>query len=517
MTFRKFTKKLQIKRQGMLLIRFVPQNIISHGTNMLRGLVYDCLMPIPLFIAIGIGGIFSISGQAEAWERSTHRELTVKTIELVESNLNTYLVENLGLEGGLNSSVNGMTAQKWMIEGSDLEDGESFLSPRPKSHFHEPISNTGLGGLFDSAINWSLSSVGDQEWSWNDARDYYYKALTSPTKAERDENWGKSFRALGQIMHLLQDSANPSHVRDDPHVLVDGLHDFMARRSVASYTGSGIVSPDSSMLEVEGALRNEPFANLFDRNMYHGSNPEVTLGLDVGITEYANANFFSDDRIAGQNSPVAPYPSVAELVPAPVPSPYLTLSRLGSAAFPGARVARYTGNETLTQFFNLEFDLLGKLRLDDAVYDAYSSHLIPRAVGYSAAVLTYFFRGEIEVTEQTYRVRAQNLGGPFCNQTPADDFGYLQVGVEIPVDLNFGGTASFYYDGSNETRNSFGQYTNAPSGEELFFGGTINPGEIPNPTRWYLVLEGQAGPGAQEPQAIVAKTGLAEWQFDCVH
>jgi hypothetical protein len=138
-------------------------------------------------------------------------------------------------------------------------------------------------------------------------------------------------------------------------------------------------------------------------------------------------------------------------------------------------------------------------------------------VGYSAAVLSYFFRGEIEVTEQTYRVRGQNLGGPFCNQTPADDFGALEVGIEISTDLDFGGTAFFYYDGSNGTRKYFGQYTNPPSGEEIFFGGTINPGEIPNPTRWYLVLEGQAGPGAQEPRAIVAKTGLAEWQFDCVH
>ncbi|MDH5575903.1 MAG: hypothetical protein OEY80_10500, partial [Nitrospirota bacterium] len=146
-----------------------------------------------------------------------------------------------------------------------------------------------------------------------------------------------------------------------------------------------------------------------------------------------------------------------------------------------------------------------------------SSHLIPRAVGYSAAVLNYFFRGEVEVIEQTYSVRGQNIGGPFCNQTPADDFGYMEVAVEIPADLNFGGTAFFYYDGPDETRNLLGQYTDPPSGQEIFFGGIINPAEIPNPTRWYLVLEGQAGPGAQEPRAIVAKTGLAEWQFLCVH
>ncbi|HBP90907.1 MAG TPA: hypothetical protein PKK23_20720 [Nitrospirales bacterium] len=468
---------------------------------------------ISLLWAIGlIVSLVFFSSQAKAWEINTHRELTEKAIEIVASDLNTFLINNLGLEGGLNASVDGRTAKKWMIEGSEFEDDW----PRFFRHFHEPISNKGLAGVFDSSINWSLSSIGDQEWSWTDAREYYFKALTSPTKTERDKNWAKTFRALGQVMHLLQDSANPAHVRDDPHVLRDGLHDFMDRNSVASYSSAGIISPDSSMLEVAGAVRNEPFSNLFDRNVYHGSNPEVTLGVNVGITEYASANFFSDDRIAGQNSPVPPFPSVAELIPAPAPSPYLTLARLGSAGFPGARVARYTGNETLTQFLNLEFDLLGKLRLDDVVYDAYARHLIPRAVGYSAAVLNYFFRGELKVVEQTYIVRAENLGGPFCNQTPADDFGLLDLNVEIPVESNFIGTGYFYYDGSNEKRVLFAQFT-IPRSDNEFFNDIINPAEIPNPVPWNLVLEGQAGPGALEPRAIISKTGLAEWHYACVH
>nr|MBA3612811.1 hypothetical protein [Nitrospirales bacterium] len=171
-------------------------------------------LQISLLWVIGlIASLVFFTGQAKAWEISTHRELTEKAIEFVAADLNTFLIDNLGLEGGLNASVNGMTAQKWLIEGSEFEDNW----PRFFRHFHEPISNTGLGRVFDSAINWSLSSVGDQEWSWNDAREYYFKALTSETKKERDENWGKTFRALGQIMHLLQDTANPANVRDDPH------------------------------------------------------------------------------------------------------------------------------------------------------------------------------------------------------------------------------------------------------------------------------------------------------------
>ncbi len=108
--------------------------------------------------------------------------------------------------------------------------------------------------------------------------------------------------------------------------------------------GAGALSvPILLMLEQTGATRSEPFSNLFDRNVYSGTNPQATLGASVGVTEYTNANFFSDDAIPGQGSIFnagITYPAITELVPAPIPSPYLTLPRLGSAAFSGARAAK---------------------------------------------------------------------------------------------------------------------------------------------------------------------------------
>ena len=438
-----------------------------------------------------IGGIFSglaFVCQVEAWEIPTHVELTDKAIASVEPELNGYLIENLGLEGGLSAFLLEGSPRELLKQGSDFEDDW----PRFFRHFHDPISNTGLGRVFNSAIEWSLLPMGEKEWSWNDAREYYFKALTSPTKAERDENWGKTFRALGQIMHLLQDSANPAHVRDDPHVFRDGLHDFMARRSVASYTGAGIIHPDSSLLEVAGAVREEPFSNLFDRNVYNGSNPESTLGIAVGVTEYANANFFSDDRIAGQNSPVPPYPSKAELIPAPAPSPYLTLSRLGSASFPGARVARFSGNKTLTQFLNLEFDLLGNLRLDDAVYDAYASHLIPRAVGYSAAVLDYFFRGDL---------RIQGSGQCYEPGLDATQF-WVDFTPAHPSHYQGGQGFTLYFQDSNGLWVAE-DFIPVREGSMRLTGGYTGS---PSTVRLAVVYDGPLGPaGAVEARGIVAK------------
>ncbi len=427
--------------------------------------VFFRLMIVFILGFIGISSSFLFFGEAEAWERKTHRELTEQAIEFVASDLNAYLVDNLGLEGGLNASVDGMTVKQWLMEGSDLEDGEdidfssvsaiissAFSNLRVLKHFHEPILNSGLGNNV-SAIHWSLADLGSQSpggpWSWNDAREYYFKALTSASKDERDENWGKTFRALGQVMHLLQDSANPSHVRDDPHPFNEGLHDFMAQRSVGAYIGGGIFSPDPSMLEAAGSAgpNGEPFANLFDRDMYLGSAPEATLGTNIGVTEYTNANFFSDDTIPGQGSVFSSaitHPAIAELVPAPVPSPYVTLPRLGSPTFPGARAAKLTGNEAAAKFLftHTNLDLLGQLQLDDAVYDAYSHHLIPRAVGYSAAVLEYFFRGTV-APEGIVR---------YWDWTDPPNIKWWFSGPLDPG-LRFGpGTLSLYYDAPDGTR-----------------------------------------------------------------
>lgn len=455
-----------------------------------------------------------------AWEVKTHEELTEEAIETVEMDLNTYLVENLGLESGLNESLSGGTPRVLMKLGSRREDDPiRFLN-----HFHNPILNSGLR-LSDSAIKWSLSGVGEQEWSWNDAREYYFKALTSEAKGERDENWGKTFRALGQVMHLLQDSANPAHVREDTHLLLDGLHDFMARQSVGSYLGGGAFSPDPSMLEEAGPAgpNGEPFANLFDRDTYQGSAPEATLGTDIGVTEYTNANFFSDDTIPGQDSTEFVHPNLSELVPAPtVPfgPQYLTLPRLGSPTELKARVAKFTGSQSFAKFrlAGLQLDLLNQLRLDDLVYEAYSSNLIPRAVGYSAAVLTYFFRNQLPITSHKFFVAQTVSDQNECIEVPLLETGDFVVKMDIPSSWSFNGTAFLYYEESDERRVLLDEDPNASSGEVSLQG--VVPWSktgLEEPVQWYVVLQGEVGPGVVEPpQAIVATQDEAPWEWVCV-
>ena len=152
-------------------------------------------------------------------------------------------------------------------------------------------------------------------------------------------------------------------------------------------------------------------------------------------------------------------------------------------------------------------DLLGQLQLDDAVYEGQSINLIPRAVGYSAAVLDYFFRGEPTISKQEFAV-AEDVDDSLIEP------GSLDVEVEIPLSLGLQGTVSLYYERPDRQRVLADQQewdgTNPVylggdiffKSEGLFIGGKV---------RWYVVLDGGMGLGSPEPRAVVGKTGEATW------
>ena len=126
-------------------------------------------------------------------------------------------------------------------------------------------------------------------YSWYDVRDYYYKALTLPTKTEKDTYFAQTFRGLGQVMHLVQDASVPAHSRDDAHLFYnyEKFAELFAKEK-------GIPTPSSSDF-FTGTINNS--ASLIDTNQYNGGNPTITTGNNVGLSEYANANFFSEERI----------------------------------------------------------------------------------------------------------------------------------------------------------------------------------------------------------------------------
>jgi hypothetical protein len=139
---------------------------------------------------------------------------------VLKSNIDGSLRTNLAIP--VNSLFTDLTSGRsqtydaWIVDGSAFEDYGS----RFRNHFHNPLTNAGLSDMFPgkSAVDWAISDP-ENEWSWINARTYFYNALTSETQTARNDQFAKMFRALGQVVHLIQDASVPEHVRNDQHLI----------------------------------------------------------------------------------------------------------------------------------------------------------------------------------------------------------------------------------------------------------------------------------------------------------
>ncbi len=174
------------------------------------------------------------------------------------------------LTGGV---VRHYSIANWLIRGATREDdlsglgylvaseacGEPDPDPhggitRVMDHFYDPIHDEGLtdtvgcltigpNGKCERSIDWALGYVDSFSAPWldvfrrnhftyADARNNMWLALVGERGAsqlpytaaarsadakERLSRWATVFRSLGDVIHLLQDGAQPQHVRNDPH------------------------------------------------------------------------------------------------------------------------------------------------------------------------------------------------------------------------------------------------------------------------------------------------------------
>ena len=349
-------------------------------------------------------------------EVATHEAINVRIAGGSFDGFSTdsYLKNNLGFNNGINERVGNRRIWEWLRDGGRYEDIPAWylIYLRSVNHFHNPITDRGFSGWFfgkllsgESSRDWFQKSLGTQSpgghYSWHDVRDYFYKGLTLPNKPEREKYFGETFRGLGQLMHLVQDLSVPAHTRDDPHIVG---YEIWVRDNIDP-SALSLFSFDGSILKIPTS--GLAIANIFDSNQYNGTNPDLTAGNDVGLSEYTNANFFSEDTI---NSISFPYPRIendATVVTKPYKGPagtydrqYFLKDKKGETnAGKGYLLSAVDYNDYWRRNNpGSTIDLPVIPVLDENVYRDYASLLIPRAVGYSAGLLQYFFRGKLQVT-----------------------------------------------------------------------------------------------------------------------
>lgn len=454
-------------------------------------------------LAIGATLLLSVSCAA-AYEIGTHHELVGGAAR--RSVADQVLKEDLEFGAGILNRVQGKSLEGWLGEGAANEDN----FPRFLNHFHNPLasnwSDAGLGGsVGQSAILWAQNpSQSVPSWSWRDVRQAYLDALTKPMIGDRDKGFATTFEGLGRQMHLVQDAASPGHARNDPHILfnyesaIDGLRlreasTFASWRDSAPDTPG---APDPGWQSLDGnPLAPIAIARLVDADRYTGANPGVTAGALIGLSEYTNANFFSEDRIFTENdaNPQSrfPFPKRSSVVEqdvnvqvggATVKRRYLVKAADGAT---GYRLATVGFLREYHRRFGLD---LGRFRetpsLDEAVYRDYAERLVPRAVTYSTALLDYFFRGRLFVS--------------------GDD---VSMAIRNSSDEPMSGTFTLYYDDAGDTRRPVpgASWTGA-----LAPGGRLTDLRVIAPTspapkeagKYMLVFRGALG---TESDAVIGK------------
>lgn len=405
-----------------------------------------CLCSFMAFIVI-------FSNNALPWNDGvTHRDLSQYAAEssVLGSVKGDYL-KNIGFTKGLKEELIWNTTKdtlvNWLREGALLEDSgaywqAAFNYARYNNHFHNPLQPWSSAGLTDwvpfttkSAVLWAQDGTyqtafpeGDQ--SWNTIRNLYLLALTSTTDSERQANFAKTFKGLGHQLHLIEDMAQPDHVRNDSHIWdslagknpVHGSFFFetWAQKKFPTLNELKNFAPNPVFPEVPFSISYDglsPVTQLIDTKQYSQSKTP-TVSLAQGLAEYTNANFFSDDTIFAAekysqgDKHYFPYPRKTSTNlqayedNSMLPKEIWAEDKVKDVSF---YISKDNDGETIDYFVRSSY-LTNNIKdkndktlyyrtfyRDEVCHEDYAQKLIPRAVGYSAGLLNYFFRGQMAV------------------------------------------------------------------------------------------------------------------------
>ncbi len=342
--------------------------------------------------------------------------------------------------------------------GSCFEDSESPFS-RPLTHFYNVQSN-GDGtprvppavGRNANSLKWSLqrgnsnTDTGTNHYTWQDARNAFYYALTGRnldeqnpiTDARREAAWARTFQALGHVMHHLQDMASPQHVRGDYHCNDEEKCGSRLGSLLGLYRPSGYeyyFDQRFQLIRSLAASATTPlmfglpreFWNMNTNNILETSSPSGVMQSNQGIAAYAATNFVSagtDFRINPLGNAVVPIPTAGQ----PLPRPSGTFNNVSvTDLFPATSLEsvravlcggdlskcsiRFMGTQQdpsakSSSMSTFSQELLrpagtyggnGAFQQNFFTYTDAATKLVPLVTRYSAGLIDYFFRGELKL------------------------------------------------------------------------------------------------------------------------
>lgn len=304
-------------------------------------------MNSPAFIIRGILTLaLAVSvPQANAYEVNTHQDLAEEATK-ISSNLASQL-PNFGLssiQDVLQQGTTSLSIRDWIREGARREDDTiSEVFARYRNHFFDPISEQGFGGILfrNSGIinglpapNWGLEDKGQisgQNYSFRTARQYMFDGLTAVNKVDRDSNIALMYRSMGDVMHLVQDMAQPQHTRNDGH------GDGSLYEQYTDTVGVTQIMSTSSPVPIPAFSKAQDF---------------FTNSSGTGMAKYSNKNFVTAGTNFSYTSGTIQPNAIYHF---PVPTNQIEYVSVASLEFSPA-VKEYCGQNCTLRFVSSEND-----------------------------------------------------------------------------------------------------------------------------------------------------------------
>lgn len=370
---------------------------------------------------------------AYCYHPDTHVRISVEATKRSELTRNVEIFNSLGIlpDASFKNSNDILRKYDQLIsDGAFFEDN----STRALNHFYDPLSGNGLPlGFGRTSPDWALEDKGEildvydditdlQKFSYHEARQYLFNALTNPDKPKRDKYFGLTFQALGQVIHHIQDMAQPQHSRldthcDKPYCLVlynPSLYEKYTKdvQSSLNYAGYPSVTLSRSRkywTTQEGSQNGKGMADYSNRNFNSAGTIFATHKYPFPArnpeTEYKKSvqELFSEAGLSRQ-IPVE-CTGIYPQLPGDCYMMFFT-NNVDDQLYP-----QFNGvNERSATYSVFDQDLIdrsedkdewwedGILTLNRFNYDEAHKFLIQRAVGYSAGLIDYFFRGRMEIS-----------------------------------------------------------------------------------------------------------------------
>ena len=302
----------------------------------------------------------------------------------------------------------------WIKQGSIDEDTPT----RWVNHFYDPVYDRGLWflGQHDSAKVWSKDS---SEQQWFSAGDNSWQRAINDFQANKYE---QAYKELGHNIHLVSDMLVPAHTRDSIHVIPPDSYEQYVKNNWDT------VKPDVKVINNQYATKTS-LEDIFDE-----------------AAKYSNNNFYSDSTIEDRKYKIID--TKTEIVNAD-----------------GKDVTLYkTADNNQNLFFDRNVygwqDVLnGNVKKDitvknSLVLSSYASHLLPKAVGYSANTIKLFLDETKKNQKEKVPFFRIGLGGVLNSgvgalvsagekllssaqsQTPTDQIAALPIQVDVNSVLN---------------------------------------------------------------------------------